>query len=283
MKLQKNKILPKKAHSPLSSAGPNRKPPVLTISVPVVSDFFPPSVWLLFVADLLLSPPSSSPLSSCYPEAKSCGFDITVSPRRPQSVLKKWLKLHARAMVVTIRRNVRFFPLLVMVLVAGVGRRSGPDPVSADLLQNLHSGVRMAGKLFGIDTISDVADLVAKGFSRQGYFMKPEANNSMQQQAASMLVMVWKLLGLDGSKLGALVMNALIFVAHVVSVWDGVQIHFWQVIFLNQLHKTFRSPPIWEPWTNHRQSYQTEIPQNPWKKHPLVAASSSPNPHFSGC
>ncbi|XP_039433286.1 uncharacterized protein LOC120415746 [Culex pipiens pallens] len=120
-------------------------------------------------------------------------------------------------MVVTIRRNVRFFPLLVMVLVAGVGRRSGPDPVSADLLQNLHSGVRMAGKLFGIDTISDVADLVAKGFSRQGYFMKPEANNSMQQQAASMLVMVWKLLGLDGSKLGALVMNALIFVAHVIA------------------------------------------------------------------
>lgn len=114
-------------------------------------------------------------------------------------------------------RRVRFVtsvavvPLLLMV----VGQ--GPDPVVGDFMQGIKKGVHMAGSLLGIETISDVADLVAKGFSRQDIFQKPETNSPLQKQTASMMMMLWKLVGLNGSKLGALVMNALIFVAHVVS------------------------------------------------------------------
>ncbi|XP_055528879.1 uncharacterized protein LOC129720946 [Wyeomyia smithii] len=115
-----------------------------------------------------------------------------------------------------MKRRMRLLVFIVPVsvlLLAG----SGPHPVTADFIQNLTNGVRMAGKLFGIDTISDVADLVAKGFSQPGFTSKPEASAPTQQQAANMMGLMWKMLGMDGSKLGALVMNALIFVAHVIA------------------------------------------------------------------
>ncbi|XP_053686812.1 uncharacterized protein LOC128736361 [Sabethes cyaneus] len=115
-----------------------------------------------------------------------------------------------------MKRRMRFLVFIVPVsLLLVVG--SGPHPVTADFIQNLTNGVRMAGKLFGIDTISDVADLVAKGFSQQGFTSKPDVSAPMQQQAANMMGLMWKMLGMDGSKLGALVMNALIFVAHVIA------------------------------------------------------------------
>ncbi|XP_062549866.1 uncharacterized protein LOC134214525 [Armigeres subalbatus] len=103
---------------------------------------------------------------------------------------------------------------LLLLLVVATG---GPDPVGGDFVQDVKNGVRMAGSLFGIETISDVADLVARGFSKQGVFLKPEKNTPLQKQTASMMVQIWKLIGLDGSKLGALVMNALVFVAHVIA------------------------------------------------------------------
>lgn len=106
-------------------------------------------------------------------------------------------------------------PCAVALLLLVVAT-AGPDPVGGDFVQDVKNGVRMAGSLFGIETISDVADLVARGFSKQGVFLKPEKNTPLQKQTASMMVQIWKLIGLDGSKLGALVMNALVFVAHVV-------------------------------------------------------------------
>lgn len=120
-------------------------------------------------------------------------------------------------------KRVRFVTLVVVVplLLLVVGR--GPDPVVGGFIQDIKNGVRMAGSLLGIETVSDVADLVAKGFSRQGMFLKPEANTPLQKDTATMMVTIWKLIGLDGSKLGALVMNALIFVAHVVSSSESLK------------------------------------------------------------
>ncbi|XP_058460009.1 uncharacterized protein LOC131435812 [Malaya genurostris] len=113
-------------------------------------------------------------------------------------------------------KRLRF---LVFIVLAGVLLRvgRGPDPVAGDFIENLTSGVRMAGKLFGIDTISDVADLVAKGLSGPSFSAQPDTAVPMQQQASSMMSLMWKILGMDGNKLGALVMNALIFVAHVIA------------------------------------------------------------------
>ena len=112
-------------------------------------------------------------------------------------------------------KRMRLAAVVVLLLVLVV--IGGPDSVGGDFVQDIKNGVRMAGSLFGIETITDVADLVAKGFSKQGIFLKPQENTPLQQKAASMMVLIWKLIGLDGSKLGALIMNALIFVAHVVS------------------------------------------------------------------
>ncbi|XP_058831617.1 uncharacterized protein LOC131690100 [Topomyia yanbarensis] len=113
--------------------------------------------------------------------------------------------------------RVRFVVFIVPVTVLLLLVSRGPDPVAGDFIENLTNGVRMAGKLFGIDTISDVADLVAKGFSSQSFSTKPETGSPAQQQAANMMSLMWKMLGMDGSKLGALVMNAIIFVAHVIA------------------------------------------------------------------
>ncbi|XP_055619413.1 uncharacterized protein LOC129764403 [Toxorhynchites rutilus septentrionalis] len=113
--------------------------------------------------------------------------------------------------------RVRVLMLTIVGLIFLAAGGCGPDTVVADLIQDLRQGVRMAGKFLGIDTISDVADLVAKGFSRQGDFLKPEVNGTSQQPAESLMLMLWKLIGLDGSKLGAMVMNVLIFVAHVIA------------------------------------------------------------------
>nr|XP_019550132.2 uncharacterized protein LOC109420248 [Aedes albopictus] len=112
-------------------------------------------------------------------------------------------------------KRMRLAAVVVLLLVLVV--IGGPDSVGGDFVQDIKNGVRMAGSLFGIETITDVADLVAKGFSKQGIFLKPQENTPLQQKAASMMVLIWKLIGLDGSKLGALIMNALIFVAHVIA------------------------------------------------------------------
>ncbi|XP_055608205.1 uncharacterized protein LOC129755637 [Uranotaenia lowii] len=132
--------------------------------------------------------------------------------------------------------------LILLLLICGTLLLPLVSPVAGDLMQDLSNGVRMAGKFFGIDTISDVANLVAKGFANRNPAApgapgagpgpeQPEADTGsgpnasssqqQQQQAASMMMLVSRLIGLDGGKLGALVMNALIFVAHVIATNFG--------------------------------------------------------------
>ncbi|XP_053676370.1 uncharacterized protein LOC128726581 [Anopheles nili] len=96
------------------------------------------------------------------------------------------------------------------------------DQVAADLLGDLQKGLQTTGKLFGINTIADVADLVAKGFAnRRGSQdpVRPAATGGAEglfAHAPSMMTIMMKLLGLDGNQLGAMLVNGIVFLAHII-------------------------------------------------------------------
>uniref|UniRef100_A0A182QIM9 Uncharacterized protein n=1 Tax=Anopheles farauti TaxID=69004 RepID=A0A182QIM9_9DIPT len=103
-----------------------------------------------------------------------------------------------------------------------------PDRVAADLMGDIQQGLKTTGKLFGINTIADVADLVAKGFatrrgsSGQDTTRPAQATESvgvvdgLLGQTPSMMTVMMKLLGLDGSQLGAMLVNGIVFLAHII-------------------------------------------------------------------
>uniref|UniRef100_A0A182N9F6 Uncharacterized protein n=1 Tax=Anopheles dirus TaxID=7168 RepID=A0A182N9F6_9DIPT len=103
-----------------------------------------------------------------------------------------------------------------------------PDRIAADLMGDIQQGLKTTGKLFGINTIADVADLVAKGFAtrRGGSGQEPGARPAQSEsvgvvdgllgQTPSMMTVMMKLLGLDGSQLGAMLVNGIVFLAHII-------------------------------------------------------------------
>ncbi|XP_050094150.1 uncharacterized protein LOC126576890 [Anopheles aquasalis] len=122
-------------------------------------------------------------------------------------------------------------PLLVVVVLVLVV--SHPDRVAADLMGDIQQGLQTTGKLFGINTIADVADLVAKGFATRRGTTEPTRINGeasvggggggasslgsgLSAQTPSMMMAMLKLLGLDGGQLGAMLVNSIIFLAHVI-------------------------------------------------------------------
>ncbi|XP_049542783.1 uncharacterized protein LOC125955684 [Anopheles darlingi] len=130
--------------------------------------------------------------------------------------------------------------LAVTVLLVVVVVVSHPDRVAADLMGDIQQGLQTTGKLFGINTIADVADLVAKGFAtRRGNPSEPTGTgepdsgagaaqgagsaantagigSGLSAQTPSMMMAMLKLLGLDGGQLGAMLVNSIIFLAHVI-------------------------------------------------------------------
>lgn len=106
-----------------------------------------------------------------------------------------------------------------------------PDRIAADLMGDIQQGLKTTGKLFGINTIADVADLVAKGFASRRGTQEPQrpaaqATDSvgvvdgLLGQTPSMMTIMMKLLGLDGSQLGAMLVNGIVFLAHIVRHTD---------------------------------------------------------------
>ncbi|XP_058066397.1 uncharacterized protein LOC131216017 [Anopheles bellator] len=103
-----------------------------------------------------------------------------------------------------------------------------PDRVAADLMGDIQQGLQTTGKLFGINTIADVADLVAKGFAtRRGTTSEAQAapapttdeggtGGILSTQTPSMMMVMMRLFGLDGGQLGAMLVNGIIFLAHVI-------------------------------------------------------------------
>ncbi|XP_017844029.2 uncharacterized protein LOC108600773 [Drosophila busckii] len=67
--------------------------------------------------------------------------------------------------------------LLLPLLLSSLGQ-----PTTADVMDNVNDGLKLAGQMFGINTAADVANLVAKAFSRVATSKKPaDLLNTFQQ------------------------------------------------------------------------------------------------------
>ncbi|XP_050075237.1 uncharacterized protein LOC126562713 [Anopheles maculipalpis] len=162
-----------------------------------------------------------------------------------------------------------------------------PDRIAADLMGDIQQGLKTTGKLFGINTIADVADLVAKGFatrrgSQDEVPQRPtQASESvgvadaLLTQAPSMMTIMMKLLGLDGSQLGAMLVNGIVFLAHII----GTNLGAFRSPTLDtssSFPSTFPSDP---PLTGESQSAEASGSQKPGSN-PLEWLLRNPSKRF---
>lgn len=75
----------------------------------------------------------------------------------------------------------------------------------------LKSGLKLAGKLLGFDAASEVAKLVTESFA------KPSRKGDNTQSTSGIFTGFFRLLGLESTKIGAIAVNALVFLAQLVS------------------------------------------------------------------
>ncbi|XP_052893354.1 uncharacterized protein LOC128301078 [Anopheles moucheti] len=141
-----------------------------------------------------------------------------------------------------------------------------PDRIAADLMGDIQQGLKTTGKLFGINTIADVADLVAKGFATRRGSQEPQrpaqatenvgVADGLLTQAPSMMTVMMKLLGLDGSQLGAMLVNGIVFLAHII----GTNLGAFRSPALNAPSATFPTDP---PLTGEAQPSQANESSKP--------------------
>uniref|UniRef100_A0A182WWD3 Uncharacterized protein n=1 Tax=Anopheles quadriannulatus TaxID=34691 RepID=A0A182WWD3_ANOQN len=145
-----------------------------------------------------------------------------------------------------------------------------PDRIAADLMGDIQQGLKTTGKLFGINTIADVADLVAKGFATRRGTQEPQrpaaqATDSVSVvdgllgQTPSMMTIMMKLLGLDGSQLGAMLVNGIVFLAHIIGTNLGA----------------FRSPSLGDTASANAQNSSPPFPSFPTA--PPLTGESEPS------
>uniref|UniRef100_A0A182LRK7 DUF937 domain-containing protein n=1 Tax=Anopheles culicifacies TaxID=139723 RepID=A0A182LRK7_9DIPT len=159
-----------------------------------------------------------------------------------------------------------------------------PDRIAADLMDDIQQGLKTTGKLFGINTIADVADLVAKGFATRRGSQEPArpaaqasenvgVADGLFGQAPSMMTMMMKLLGLDGSQLGAMLVNGIVFLAHIIGTNLGA---FRSPTLDVSSSSTFPTDP---PLTGETEPSQTNESQKPGST-PLEWLLRNPSKRF---
>uniref|UniRef100_A0A182SDV8 Uncharacterized protein n=1 Tax=Anopheles maculatus TaxID=74869 RepID=A0A182SDV8_9DIPT len=160
-----------------------------------------------------------------------------------------------------------------------------PDRIAADLMGDIQQGLKTTGKLFGINTIADLADLVAKGFAtRRGsqdvpQRPQPQASENVADalltQAPSMMTMMMKLLGLDGSQLGAMLVNGIVFLAHII----GTNLGAFRSPTLDTSSSFSSFPPDSPPLTGESQPSEANDSQKPGSN-PLEWLLRNPSKRF---
>lgn len=83
---------------------------------------------------------------------------------------------------------------------------------AAKMFGKLRSGFQLAGELLGVDATQGIAQLVASTFGKSNAKIKGESADGGQNIFGGLL----RILGLDSKKVGAIAINALIFVAQLV-------------------------------------------------------------------
>uniref|UniRef100_A0A182WBD6 DUF937 domain-containing protein n=1 Tax=Anopheles minimus TaxID=112268 RepID=A0A182WBD6_9DIPT len=157
-----------------------------------------------------------------------------------------------------------------------------PDRIAADLMDDIQQGLKTTGKLFGINTIADVADLVAKGFATRRGSQESQrpaqasenvgVADGLLAQAPSMMTIMMKLLGLDGSQLGAMLVNGIVFLAHII----GTNLGAFRSPSLDASSSTFPADP---PLTGETEPSQTNESQKPGST-PLEWLLRNPSKRF---
>lgn len=82
--------------------------------------------------------------------------------------------------------------------------------------QILASGIRLAGKLLGLDESSGIAQLVSEAFGKTDTQSKKGDDGSVPGQQNNIFSGFLRILGFDAKKIGAIAVNAIIFVAQLV-------------------------------------------------------------------
>ncbi|XP_030570833.1 uncharacterized protein LOC115769931 [Drosophila novamexicana] len=141
-------------------------------------------------------------------------------------------------------------------LFVGLLLLSLSQQASAGVMDNVNDGLKLAGEMFGINTAADVANLVAKAFSRVTTRKKPDLMSVLQQgfetqrnqqqeeeegdqeeqenaqesppvdgdtrrrplqfSSVQMLTNMMRMIGFDPRKLGALALNAIVMIAQAI-------------------------------------------------------------------
>lgn len=87
------------------------------------------------------------------------------------------------------------------------------EPEDTGVFGKLKSGLKLAGKLLGFDAASEVAKLVTESFAKP----KPSRKGDNAQSSSGIFTGFFRLLGLESTKIGAIAVNALVFLAQLVS------------------------------------------------------------------
>lgn len=77
----------------------------------------------------------------------------------------------------------------------------------------LATGIRLAGKLLGFDEATGVAELISEAFGKTDTLSKKGDEGDEQKNIFSGFL---RILGFDAKKVGAIAVNAIIFVAQLV-------------------------------------------------------------------
>lgn len=104
----------------------------------------------------------------------------------------------------------RIYAFLFFLLLVNISQQ---QEAPSGILGNLASGIRLAGKLLGIDKATEVAELVSEAFGNGKTQSKKGDDGDGQQNIFSGFL---RILGFDAKKIGAIAVNAIIFVAQMV-------------------------------------------------------------------
>lgn len=81
-----------------------------------------------------------------------------------------------------------------------------------DMFGKIKTGLRMAGKLLGLDTAKGVAELVSDAFGKNDH-----RKGDNEEHGGNIFSGFLRMLGFDAKKIGAIAVNSMVFVAQLVS------------------------------------------------------------------
>lgn len=99
--------------------------------------------------------------------------------------------------------------LLLLLLFINISRQEQTS--ATGMFGNIAKGIRLAGKLLGLDKSTGVAELVSETFGKTD--KKGDDGDGGQQNIFSGFL---RILGFDAKRVGAIAVNAIIFVAQLV-------------------------------------------------------------------